>query len=193
MHVSLREIDPAIWRRIELSSQTTLKQFHRVLQVVMGWENQHLHEYIIEGQRYGMPVPAYNDPGEVLRETGVRLATVLPEVGAQILYLYDFGDYWQHDIRLEAVLPPHPGATYPRLLDGARSCPPEDCGGTRGYADLLEILLDPTHGEFEQMRAWAGPRFNAEVFSAAAVNQRLQKRRSLSGSGGDDRWNGGRR
>ena len=125
VHVSLREIDPAIWRRIELSRQTTLKQFHRVLQIVMGWENQHLHEYIIEGQRYGTPDPAYNDPGEVLRETGVRLATVLPELGAQILYLYDFGDYWQHDIRLEAVSPPVSDVTYPRLLDGARSCLPK--------------------------------------------------------------------
>ena len=191
VHVSLREIDPAVWRRIELSSQTTLKQFHRVLQICMGWENQHLHEYIAEGQRYGMPDPDYNDPGEVLRETGVRLATVLPEVGAQVLYLYDFGDYWQHDIRLEAVSPPMAGIAYPRLLDGARSCPPEDCGGTRGYADLLEILLDPTHEEFEQMRAWAGPRFNAEVFSAAAVNQRLQKRRSLSASRDGDRRSGG--
>jgi hypothetical protein len=192
VHVSLREIDPAIWRRIELSSQTTLKQFHRVLQIVMGWEDRHLHEYIIEGQRYGTPDPAFNDPGEVLRETGVRLATVLPEPGAQILYLYDFGDYWQHDIRLEAVLAPEPGVTYPRLVDGARSCPPEDCGGTRGYADLLEILLDPTHKEFEQMREWAGPSFNAEVFSAAAVNQRLQKRRSLSASRDGDGRSGRR-
>lgn len=192
VHVSLREIDPAIWRRIELSSQTTLKQFHLVLQVVMGWENQHLHEYIIEGQRYGTPDPAYSDPGEVLREAGVRLATVLSEVGTQIQYLYDFGDYWQHDIRLEAVLPPEPGATYPRLLDGARSCPLEDCGGTRGYADLLEILLDPTHEDFELVREWAGPRFNAEVFSSAAVNQRLQRRRSLSASREGEGRSGGR-
>ncbi len=111
VHASLREINPAIWRRIELSSQTTLKQFHRVLQIVMGWENQHLHEYIIEGQRYGTPDTAYDDPGQVLQETGIRLATVLPEAGAEILYLYDFGDFWQHDIRLEAVLPPESGVS----------------------------------------------------------------------------------
>lgn len=178
VHVSLREIAPPVWRRIELSSQTTLHQFHRILQIAMGWENYHLHEYIIGGQRYGTPDPAYNDPGEVRREGGVRLATVFREPGAEIVYLYDFGDFWQHEIRLEAVLPPESGVAYPRLLEGARSCPPEDCGGTRGYAALLEILLDPTHREFEQMRTWVGPRFNAEVFSAAAVNQRLQKRRS---------------
>jgi Plasmid pRiA4b ORF-3-like protein len=168
VHVSLREIGPAIWRRIELSSQTTLKQLHRILQIAMGWEDSHLHEYIVNGQRYGTADPAYDGPGEILREAGVRLATVLPEPGAEVLYVYDFGDCWQHDVRLEAVFPAESGIEYPRILDGARSCPPEDCGGAGGYADLLEVLLDPTHEEFEHMREWVGPRFNAEVFSVDA-------------------------
>ena len=179
VHVSLREIEPAIWRRIELSSQTTLKQFHRILQIAMGWENYHLHEYIVDGRRYGPPEPDYDEPGEVVREVGVRLASVLPKPGSQILYVYDFGDYWQHDVRLEAVLPRDPGIQYPRILEGKRSCPPEDCGGTGGYADLLEILLDPTHEEFEHMRGWAGPRFNAEVYSIDVANRRLRNSRSL--------------
>ena len=115
VHVSLREIDPAIWRRIELSSQTTLKQLHRILQIAMGWENCHLHEYIIDGQRYGTVDPAYDGPGEIIRETGVRLATVLPEPGAEILYVYDFGDYWQHGVRLEAVFPAESGIKYPEF------------------------------------------------------------------------------
>jgi len=180
VHVSLREIEPAIWRRIELSSQTTLKQFHRILQIAMGWENYHLHEYIVDGRRYGTPEPVYDEPGEVVREVGARLASVLPKPGSQILYVYDFGDYWQHDVRLEAILPRDPGIQYPRILEGRRSCPPEDCGGTGGYADLLEILLDPTHEEFEHMRGWAGPGFNAEVYSIDAANQRLRRSRSLA-------------
>ncbi len=80
---------------------------------------------------------------------------------------------------LAPKFPADPNVHYPRIVDGARSCPPEDCGGTGGYADLLEILLDPAHEEFENMRRWAGPRFNAEVFSAEAANKRLQSRRSL--------------
>lgn len=76
VHVSLREIEPAIWRRIEISSQTTLKQLHRILQIAMGWENYHLHEYIVDGRRYGTPEPDYDEPGEVVREVGVRLACV---------------------------------------------------------------------------------------------------------------------
>jgi hypothetical protein len=180
LHVSLREIEPAIWRRIELSSQTTLKQFHRILQIAMGWENYHLHEYIVDGRRYGTSDPTYDEPGEVVREAGARLASVLPQLGSEILYIYDFGDHWQHDVRLEAILPCDPDIQYPRVLDGKRSCPPEDCGGTSGYDDLLEILLDPAHEEFEHMRGWAGPRFNAEVYSIDAANQRLRNSRALS-------------
>ncbi len=113
VHVSLRRIEPFIWRRIELSSQTTLKQLHRILQIAMGWENYHLHEYIVDGRRYGTPDPAYDSPGEIIRETVVRLATVLPQPGAEILYVYDFGDYWQHDLRLEAVFLAESGIKYP--------------------------------------------------------------------------------
>jgi hypothetical protein len=179
VHVSLREIQPLIWRRIELASRTTLKQFHRILQIAMGWEDYHLHEYIVDGIRYCTPDPDYDKPEDVVRESGVRLQAVLSHPGAEITYIYDFGDFWQHDIRLEAAFPADPNIHYPRIVDGARSCPPEDCGGTGGYADLLEILLDPAHDEFENMRQWAGPRFNAEVFSADAANKQLQGRRSL--------------
>lgn len=179
IHVSLREIQPLIWRRIELSSKTTLKQFHRILQIAMGWEDYHLHEYIVDGRRYGTPDPTYDELGEVVRESGVRLEAVLPSEKSEILYVYDFGDYWQHVIRLETIFPSEPGIRYPRIVDGARSCPPEDCGGSGGYADLLEILLDPTHEEFEHMREWAGPRFNEEMFSLEAYNEELQRRRSL--------------
>jgi hypothetical protein len=177
VHVSLQEISPPIWRVLELSSRTTLKQFHRILQIAMGWEDSHLHEFIVNGQRYGTPDPHYDEVGEVVAEAGARLARVLPMPGASILYLYDFGDFWQHDIRLESAEQAEPGVTYPRLLGGARSCPPEDCGGARGYAGLLDILLDPEHEDFEHLRSWVGHRFNAEVFSAAAVNQRLLKRK----------------
>jgi hypothetical protein len=178
VRVSLRDIEPAIWRQIELSSQTTLKQFHRILQIAMGWENYHLHEFAVGKQRYGVPDPDDESPGKVIREGGVRLAAVLPRPGSEMLYIYDFGDDWQHDLRLEAVFAAESGVQYPRVVNGARSCPPEDSGGPAGYADLLEILMDPAHEQFEDMRQWAGSHFNAEVFSADAANKRLQKNRS---------------
>ena len=141
-----------------------------------------LHEYIVDGRRYGTPDPTYDNPEEVVRESGVRHASVLPHEGTEILYVYDFGDYWQHDVRLETISPADPTIRYPRVVDGARSCPPEDCGGSGGYAELLEILLDPDHEEFEHMREWAGPRFNAEVFSHDAANGKF-------GAGGHRRRN----
>jgi hypothetical protein len=180
IHVALLDIEPPIWRRIELSSRTTLKQLHRILQIAMGWSDYHLHVFVVNGQRYGIPDPEFDEPGEVLAEGRVRLAEVLPVPQARMLYTYDFGDNWQHSIQLESLHPPEASVAYPRVLAGARSCPPEDCGSFSGYADLVEILLDPTHPEFEQMRAWAGPEFNAEVFSADAVNQRLRRNRSLA-------------
>lgn len=180
IYVSLLEIEPPIWRRIELSSMTTLKQLHRILQIAMGWSNYHLHEYIADGRRYCTPDPAYDKPGDVVRESGVRVAAVLPQTGRELLYIYDFGDYWQHVVRLEAVFPAEPAIRYPRVVDGARSCPPEDCGGSGGYAALLEVLLDPTHEDFEEMRQWAGPPFNAEVFSLKAANELLHRLRSLA-------------
>src|ERR1035438_4670542 len=86
VHVSLRRVEPRIWRRIELAGSTTLKQFYRILQIAMGWEDYHLHEFIIDGRRYGTSDPAYDEPGEVINETRVRLATVLTDPGAEILY-----------------------------------------------------------------------------------------------------------
>ena len=118
-------------------------------------------------------------PGDVIAEGRVRLEGVLPAPSARILYVYDLGDYWQHEIQLESAHAPEPGAIYPRVLAGGRSCPPEDCGGTGGYTNILEILLDPTHEEFEDMREWAGD-FNAEVFSTDSVNKRLRRNRSLA-------------
>jgi len=180
VHVLLKEIDPPIWRRIELSSQTTLKQFHRILQIAIGWENSHLHEFTIDGRRYGVPDPQYDEPGNVTPEGRARLSDVLPIPESQMLYVYDFGDFWQHEVCLEAIFPAQPEIDYPRVLSGARSCPPEDCGGTRGYSDLLEVLTDPTHEDFQHMRDWAGERFNAEVFSTREPNLRLRRNRSLS-------------
>jgi hypothetical protein len=180
VHVSLLAIEPLIWRRIELSSQTTLRQFHRALQIVMGWENYHMHEFLVGKQRYGVPDSTYDEPGEVIVEGKIHLSDVLPAPGAQILYIYDFGDYWQHLVTLEEVVPAEPGAEYPRVVSGARSCPPEDCGGTGGYANLLDILMDPKHEDHQHMRDWAGEKFLAEAFSLNAINLRLRRNRSLA-------------
>ena len=131
----------------------TLEQLHKVLQVAMGWDDSHLHDFRIGQKRFGKPNP--NDrlmglPG-VGNERTTHLFRVLGRVGAKAVYTYDFGDSGEHAISVEKVLPPEPGVRYPICGDGKLQCPPEDCGGIPGYYNLLEALRDPDHPEHEEM------------------------------------------
>ena len=171
--VSLRGISPQIWRQIQVWEDYTLDQLHRVLQVAMGWENYHLYEFRIGGAMYRDPHPE-NEP-EIRNAKRTRICNVLPAVGAEFEYIYDFGDYWQHELVLEAILPPSPDTLYPRCVVGERSCPPEDVGGAGGYEDYLQAMADPSHEQHEDMMAWRGP-FDPEAFLIEKVNKQLEKK-----------------
>lgn len=175
LKVMLQEIQPPIWRRVQVWEDATLAQLHHILQIVMGWEDCHLHQFEIGRRIYSVPDPD-DDLYErkVIDESRVRLREVLPRVGTQFEYLYDFGDSWRHELLLEAIVLPDPGAQYPRCLTGERRTPPEDVGGSSGYEDYLEAMADPEHEEHESMLQWRGP-FDPEAFSITAVNQQLQK------------------
>jgi hypothetical protein len=175
LYIFLLDIAPPIWRRVELSSETSLAQLHKVLQAAMGWQDYHLHEFEIGGQRYGVPDEDFDQPGEVVKDRTVKLSRALPRRGASLLYSYDFGDNWAHSVVLEDIVPIEPDPKYPRIIDGARACPPEDSGGSSGYADLVEILAKPRHEEHRQMREWVGKTFDPEKFSAKAANLLLKQ------------------
>jgi len=105
--------------------------------------------------------------------------------GASAEYEYDFGDGWEHDVVLEAVLPRVKGRKYPRCVGGARACPPEDCGGPHGYEDLLAVIFEPRHPEFKNMMTWLGGSFDPEGFDPKAVrfdNPRTRWRRAFQGA-----------
>jgi Plasmid pRiA4b ORF-3-like protein len=171
--VVLRDISPPIWRQFRVWGDATLAQLHRILQMVMGWENCHLYEFRIGGRIYGDP--DLDDEWEIIDAKKTRVRNVLPGVGAEFEYEYDFGDDWQHDLLLEAVVQSGPDTLCPRCLAGERSCPPEDVGGSRGYADYLEALADPDHEEHDDMMAWRGP-FAPEEFSVEKVNWEIEKK-----------------
>lgn len=171
--VTLRDIDPPIWRRILVRADTRLGRLHDILQVVMGWEDCHLHRFAVGGTEYGVPDPDF--PSDLKSERNVRLDKVAAE-GAVFLYEYDFGDGWEHDLVIEAALPAQNRA-YPACVAGERACPPEDCGGPYGYARLLEALADPDDEEHDELLHWVGGRFDPERFSVASLNRRLRRLR----------------
>ena len=173
--VALIRITPAIWRRVQVTEDYTLAQLHRVLQVVMGWENYHLYMFRIGRKKYGPPDPDGLDDLGMVDAKRIRLAAVVPSVGTTFTYVYDYGDNWEHVLLLEAILMPEAAVTYPRCLAGERRCPPEDAGGFGGYAHYLDAMFDPNHVEHEEKMMWRGP-FDAEEFSVEKVNQELAKK-----------------
>ena len=140
----------------------------------MGWEDAHLHEFVIRDEHYGVPGEEDIGPRKTRDERNYKLRDTVSAEGSQFAYNYDFGDYWQHVLVTEKTLPPQEGARYPVCLAGARACPPEDVGGIPGYEDFLEAMRDPQHPEHDEYREWIGGDFDPEAFDVDAVNQRLR-------------------
>jgi hypothetical protein len=135
--------------------------------MAMGWEDYHLHEFRMGRKIYGMP--DLDDEREIMDVKQTRIHDVIQRVGTEFEYRYDFGDDWEHDLLLEAILLPDPDTSYPRCIGGERNGPPEDVGGSGGYENYLAALADPEHEEQEDMLAWRGP-FDPEAFSLAGIN-----------------------
>lgn len=171
LHVRLAEIEPPIWRRIVVPGQVTLFNVHRMLQVAMGWENYHLHQFIVGTTFYGEPDPEFGY--EMKDDRRTRLRSITRQEGYSFLYEYDFGDSWRHILTIETIQPWTQKRMAPRCLAGARACPPEDCGGVSGYEHLLEALRNPRHREHREIRTWAGKDFDPELFSLQAANSAL--------------------
>ena len=188
--ITLSEIEPLIWRRLLVPADISLARLHLIIQAAFGWLDYHLHQYIVDDHYFGDPNPEFAD--ELPPMTDERDAILRDIVEAKaIVYEYDFGDSWRHVIELENVaVVPDPGVRYPVCTGGARSRPPEDCGGTSGYEELLEVLADPAHEEHDSMKTWVGKKFDPETFDLVAVNRALL--RIGSGSGRRSRGGGSR-
>ena len=170
--ISLRGIRPPIWRRLEVFSDTTLEKLHLIIQLAMGWGNYHLHQFTIGGEEYGQSDP--DNDFEVNDERKVKLYQVVPGEKFKFSYEYDFGDYWEHTVLVEKILPVEKGKQYPNCAKGKRACPPEDVGGVWGYADFLETIKDVNHSEHEDMLEWVGGEFDPEEFDMKFINERLK-------------------
>jgi Plasmid pRiA4b ORF-3-like protein len=175
-HVTLRDSEPPIWRRLQVMGNTSLANLHWIVQLAMGWTNSHLHQFLVGEQYYSDPA---FEPEETADETGMTLASLKLEEDSQLVYEYDFGDGWLHDILVEKIRLPEKDTRYPRCLDGERAAPTEDCGGMWGYVELLEAIGDPTHPEHDSLLEWLGEPFDPDALDLAAVNRSL---RSLWGA-----------
>ncbi len=175
LKVTLYDSKPPIWRRVQVPSDITLSKLHTILQVVMGWTDSHLHQFIVGTTYYGIPDP--DSDRDVKSEPRAKLNQIAPQENAKFTYEYDFGDDWLHDIVVEKILPAVEGRHYPVCLKGKRACPPEDCGGVWGYASFLEAIRDPSHPEHDDMLEWAGGDFDPEAFDVETVNRQLARLR----------------
>ena len=177
IRITLENVQPSIWRRVQVLSDCTLAQLHRVIRAVMAWEDYHLHQFTIKRRLYSLPNPEDADyERKVIDERRVRLNKVVSQVGTRFDYHYDFGDNWHHDLLLEAILMPDPSIQYPVCVAGARNSPPEDCGGPFGYAKFLEAIRDPRHKEHELLLEWIGGHFDSELFDLNRANEALRPR-----------------
>jgi len=171
LKITLRDIRPPIWRRVVVADDLSFEQLHWVIQMAMGWDDQHMHEFDVGGERIGGAEAdpfGFGNDAPIRSERTTRLRDIL---GARrkFRYCYDFGDDWRHEIVVEKRLPAAPGEELaPRLIDGKRACPPEDCGGPWGYADLLDVLADPQHPHYKEMLEWAGE-LDPEYFDVDAA------------------------
>ncbi|MEW5956096.1 MAG: plasmid pRiA4b ORF-3 family protein [Chloroflexota bacterium] len=170
--VTLKNSKPPIWRRIRVRADTKLSQLHLILQAVMGWENYHLHQFVVGDIYFGEPRP--DDYYELNDERKFTLSQITATEGFKFSYEYDFGDNWQHDLRVEKIMPPEPNVQYPHCITGKRACPPEDVGGVWGYADFLAAIKDPHHPEHQVMLDWVGGEFDPQAFDLDEVNQALR-------------------
>lgn len=167
LKVTLRGSRPPIWRRFLVPADITLKRLHDSLQAVMGWTDSHLHQFSAHGVLYGTSDREFGLAR--VSESRTTVAQLLRHPKDRLKYEYDFGDSWEHDVVLEAVLPPG-GGPYPVVESGRRACPPEDVGGIPGYARFLEVLADPKHPERAELLEWVGGRFDPEEFDSGEAN-----------------------
>lgn len=179
---TLRDSNPSIWRRVLISSDTSLPRLHQIIQTVMGWEDSHLHVFRVGTVRFITP----HQPGDLEELVAVdgRRVKLLQLVAPRrpyrgdfhfaFEYEYDFGDSWKHDLVFEDVLAPDPNRKTPMCIGGERVCPPEDVGGIHGYETFLDAIRDPKHPEHESYIEWIGREFDPEAFDLVAVNKALR-------------------
>jgi len=175
LRIVLADTDPAIWRAVDVPVEASLKMVHDIIQAAMGWQDYHLWEFEADERRYGLPDPEWPDD-RLAAAKSTRLKTLIDRGIRQLGYTYDMGDSWHHSIVIETVEPGQPDTKYPRYIDGARRCPPEDCGGTPGFENFLAAIANPKHPDHAELIEWYAGCYGG-AYQPDTIDEIIAKRR----------------
>ncbi len=177
--IQLKNAKPTIWRRVKLNSTTSLNDLHKIIQSTMGWENAHLHQFVV-GDKYYMSAEEvkenleFDDYNRNVDYTDIIIADVLKKEKDKIEYEYDFGDGWEHIVTLEKIFE-NEIILYPKCIKGKAACPPENCGGVWGYMNIIKTMKNPKHPEYEDIKNWLGGGLDIDDFDIDMVNEQLME------------------
>jgi len=171
--MTLESVRPQVWRRLRVVSSCSLEELHRTLQIVMGWSDEHLHQFIKDGECYGVKSDEF--ASHMVDQRGYRLEQLLKFENDFMVYEYDFGDGWIHKIELEQILTYNIGLILPICLRGSRACPPEDIGGAGDYQTFQGIMQNSRHPRYQEVFEWYGRRFDPDYFNVAETNDFLRE------------------
>jgi hypothetical protein len=172
LRVELLGVQPLIWRRVRVAPSTTLETLHTVLQIAMGWNDTHAHQYRIGRVRIGA---AGDDDSAQQSEADWSVAEIIASGAGEFLYEYDFGDLWLHRVVIEPAAG-RPVGPVPTCLAGEGACPPDDIGGPTGYRTAIAALADPEHRAHAAWAEWLGEEWDPQAFDLAAINRALRRR-----------------
>ncbi|MGV2497845.1 plasmid pRiA4b ORF-3 family protein [Pelagerythrobacter aerophilus] len=181
LRISLDDIEPEIWRIVDMPLTGSLRMLHDVIQAAMGWQDYHLWQFEAGDRLYGVPDPDW-PYGDLAAARNVRLGALIERGIRDLTYTYDMGDDWRHTVTVESVGLGDPDIHYPRFVTGERRCPPEDVGGFPGFEMFLDAMANPSHEEHTHLRRWHGGPFNADDIDEQAITRgmaAIAKRRQV--------------
>ncbi len=175
LKIVLDDIEPSIWRLLQVSGDATLAQLHVYLQIAMGWEGQNAHRFVMNDSVYG-PISGESEEtdNELVDERGITLHDAVVDGQHHFAYDYNFEDGWCHTVSILKTTKPKKDQTYPLCEDGERSAPPEGCGGPYEYERLLNILENPEHSRYVDVVERCGDFFDPEGCDLDDINELLK-------------------
>ena len=169
---------PPVWRRLQLRADTRLDHLHDIIVAAFGWQDYHMHVFTSGPEKFGMPDPELGHADE----RQISLGELIGGIGDRLRYTYDFGDDWEHEIVVEDLLDADPDTHYPLLAAAKGACPPEDCGGPWGYAELKDILADASHDQHQEMLDWLGLDITSAFDPNAIATDQIEQELTLNGA-----------